>query len=124
MNKRTEHMKMVNKLRSIVTVSIINFLDELEDGTGGDFDGFNDWDIEDSYKLKGQLNSYRAQKIAEFLGKRINKQKLTKYSKPKGYQYSMSNKDITNWLTENSNQIYRYINFSIRVNTGDRRSLY
>lgn len=121
MNKRTEHMKMVNKLRSIVTVSIINFLDELEAGTGGDFD---DWDIKDGYRLKGQLNSYRAQNIAEFLGKRINKQKLTKYSKPKGYQYSMSNKDIINWLTENSNQIYRYVNFSIRVNTGDRRSLY
>ena len=82
MNKRSENMSKVNSLRSQVTKAMIDLLDELEEGTGGDYHGFDEWDIKRSIIIKGQLNSYRAQKIAQFLGRTISKQKLLKYAKP------------------------------------------
>ena len=122
MNKRSENMKKVNTLRSEVTTAMIYLLDELEDGTGGDYDGFNSWGIKEAYKLKGQLNSYRAQKIAQFLGKTISKQKLLKYAKPKGYVYSLSNQEITQWLKDNQHALLKYSAFNIGVMTAGQKS--
>ena len=121
MNKRSENMKKVNTLRSEVTTAMIYLLDELEDGTGGDYDGFTEWDIKDHQELKGQLNSYRAQKIAQFLGRTISKQKLLKYAKPKGYEYSLTNKDISNWLESNKDALLKYSSFNIAVMTNGQR---
>ena len=122
MNKRSENMKKVNTLRSEVTTAMIYLLDELEDGTGGDYDGFNSWGIKEAYKLKGQLNSYRAQKITQFLGKTISKQRLLKYAKPKGYIYTLSNQDIAQWLEDNQQALLKYSKFNIGVMTGGQRS--
>ena len=122
MNKRSENMKKVNTLRSEITTAMIYLLDELEDGTGGDYDGFNSWGIKEVYKLKGQLNSYRAQKIAQFLGKTISKQKLLKYAKPKGYVYSLSNQEITQWLKDNQHALLKYSAFNIGVMTAGQKS--
>ena len=122
MNKRSENMKKVNTLRSEVTTAMIYLLDELEDGTGGDYDGFDSWDIKEADKLKGQLNSYRAQKIAQFLGKTISKQKLLKYAKPKGYVYSLSNQEITQWLKDNQHALLKYSAFNIGVMTAGQKS--
>ena len=121
MNKRSENMKKVNTLRSEVTTAMIYLLDELEDGTGGDYQGFDSWDIKEAYKLKGQLNSYRAQKISQFLGKTISKQKLLKYAKPKGYVYALSNQDITQWLEDNQHALLKYSSFNIGVMTDGQR---
>ena len=122
MNKRAENMKKVNRLRSEVTTAMIYLLDELEDGTGGDYDGFNSWDIKGAHKLKGQLNSYRAQKIAQFLGRTISKQKLLKYTKSKDYVYSFSNQDITQWLESNKDALIKYSSFNIGVMTSGQIS--
>ena len=122
MNKRSENMKKVNHLRSEVTRAIFDLLDELEEGTGGDYEGFDHWDIIGHKELKGQLNSYRAQKIAQFLGKNISKQKLFKYVKPKGYMYSLTNKDITDWLEDNRENLLRYSTFNIQIMTYGQRS--
>ena len=122
MNKRSENMSKVNSLRSQVTKAMIDLLDELEEGTGGDYDGFDEWDIEESIIIKGQLNSYRAQKIAEFLGRTISKQKLLKYAKPEGYMYSLTNQDITNWLEDNKVGLLKYSTFNIEVMTNGQRS--
>lgn len=122
MNKRSENMKMVNDLRSEVTRSMIDLLDELEEGKGGDYDGFNGWSIKDYQQLKGLLNSYRAQKIAQFLGKNISKQKLLKYVKPKDYVYSLTNKELDDWLDKNSRGLHRYLSFNTRVMTKGKRS--
>ena len=113
MSKRAENMSRVNDLRSKVTSAMISLLDELEEGTGGDYYGFTEWDIKDHQELKGQLNSYRAQKIAQFLGRTISKQKLLKYAKPKGYEYSLTNKDISNWLESNKDALLKYSSFNI-----------
>ena len=121
MNKRSENMKKVNTLRSEITTAMIYLLDELEEGTGGDYDGFDSWDIKEADKLKGQLNSYRAQKIAQFLGKTISKQKLLKYAKPKGYVYSLSNQDIAQWLEDNQQALLKYSKFNIGVITGGQK---
>lgn len=115
-------MSKVNTVRSGVTRAIIDLLDELEEGTGGDYDGFDEWGIEESIIIKGQLNSYRAQKIAEFLGRTISKQKLLKYAKPKGYMYSLTNQDITNWLENNKVGLLKYSTFNIEVMTNGQRS--
>ena len=122
MNRRSENMRKVNTLRSEVTTAMIYLLDELEDGTGGDYDGFDSWDIKEAYKLEGQLNSYRAQKIAQFLGRTISKQRLLKYAKPKGYVYILSNQDITRWLKDNQKALLRYSAFNIGVMTAGKRS--
>lgn len=121
MSKRTENMSRVNDLRSKVTRAMVSLLDELEEGTGGDYDGFTEWDIKDHQELKGQLNSYRAQKIAQFLGRTISKQKLLKYAKLKGYEYSLTNKDISNWLESNKDALLKYSSFNIAVMTNDQR---
>lgn len=121
MSKRAENMSRVNDLRSKVTRAMISLLDELEEGTGGDYDGFTEWDIKDHQELKGQLNSYRAQKIAQFLGRTISKQKLLKYAKPKGYEYSLTNKDISNWLESNKDALLKYSSFNIAVMTNGQR---
>lgn len=122
MNKRAENMRKVNRLRSEVTTAMIYLLDELEDGTGGDYDGFNSWDIKEAHKLKGQLNSYRAQKIAQFLGRTISKQKLLKYTKPKDYVYYLSNQDIAQWLEINKDALIQYSSFNIGVMTSGQIS--
>ena len=122
MNKRSENMKKVNTLRSEITTAMIYLLDELEEGTGGDYDGFDSWDIKEADKLKGQLNSYRAQKIAQFLGRTISKQKLLKYAKPKGYVYSLSNQEITQWLKDNQHALLKYSAFNIGVMTASQKS--
>ena len=121
MSKRAENMSRVNDLRSKVTRAMVSLLDELEEGTGGDYDGFTEWDIKDHQELKGQLNSYRAQKIAQFLGRTISKQKLLKYAKPKGYEYSLTNKDISNWLESNKDALLKYSSFNIAVMTNGHR---
>jgi len=121
MSKRSENMSRVNDLRSKVTRAMVSLLDELEEGTGGDYDGFTEWDIKDHQDLKGQLNSYRAQKIAQFLGRTISKQKLLKYAKPKGYEYSLTNKDISNWLESNKDALLKYSSFNIAVMTNGHR---
>ena len=121
MSKRAENMSRVNDLRSKVTSAMISLLDELEEGTGGDYDGFTEWDIKNDQELKGQLNSYRAQKIAQFLGRTISKQKLLKYAKPKGYEYSLTNKDISNWLESNKDALLKYSSFNIGVMTNGHR---
>lgn len=121
MNKRSGNMKKVNTLRSDTTTAMIYLLDELEDGTGGDYQGFNSWDIKEAHKLKGQLNSYRAQNIAQFLGRTISKQKLLKYAKPRGYVYSLSNQDIVQWLKDNQDALLKYSAFNIGVMTGGQR---
>lgn len=115
-------MSKVNSLRSQVTSAIIDLLDELEEGTGGDYDGFDYWDIKKSIIIKGQLNSYRAQKIAQFLGRTISKQKLLKYAKPKGYTYSLTNQDITHWLEANKVGLLKYSTFNIEIMTNGRKS--
>ena len=122
MNKRSDNMKKVNSLRSDVTFAMLYLLDDLENGTGGDYYGFTEWDIKDHQELKGQLNSYRAQKIAQFLGRTISKQKLLKYAKPKGYTYSLTNQDITQWLEDNKVGLLRYSAFNIGVLTEGQRS--
>lgn len=121
MNRRAENMRRVNDLRSRVTLAMIALLDELEDGTGGDYFGFTHWGIKNHRELKGQLNSYRAQKIAQFLGKTISKQKLSKYSKPKGYEYSLTNQDINHWLESNKDALLDYSSFNVGVATGGQR---
>ncbi len=115
-------MKKVNTLRSEVTTAMIYLLDELEDGTGGDYYGFDNWGVKEAYQLKGQLNSYRAQKISQSLGRTISKQRLLKYAKPKGYVYTLSNQDITQWLKDNQEALLKYSTFNIEVTTTGQRS--
>lgn len=52
---------------------MLALLAELDNGTGGDFDGFSKFGIKYSGQMQGRINSYRAQKIAKYLGKNISK---------------------------------------------------
>ena len=73
MATRSAHMKKVNTQRSAEVAAMIDFLSDLDNGTGGDYDGFDSFGIESSVQLRGQINSYRAGKIAKLLGKNLNK---------------------------------------------------
>ena len=82
-NKRSINMKRVSATRSAEVKAMLDLLRELDDGTAGDFGGFSEFKIEYTRGMKGRINSYRAQKIAKFLGKNISKSHLIKFSKDK-----------------------------------------
>lgn len=94
---------------------MIDFLSDLDNGTGGDYDGFNSFGIESSIQLRGQINSYRAGKIAKLLGKNLNKNHLKRFIKGDGYNYSMTAKEVDDFVNSNLNGITKYWNFSKSV---------
>lgn len=73
MNNRAKNMKRVSATRSAEVQAMLALLLELDNGTGGDFDGFEKFGIQYSGQMRGRINSYRAQKIAKYLGKNISK---------------------------------------------------
>ena len=83
MANRSENMKLVNKIRSAEVTAMLDLLRELDNGTGGDFGGFIQFGMSNHYDMEGRINSYRAQKIAKYLGKNISKSHLIKFSKDK-----------------------------------------
>ena len=66
-------MKRVSVTRSAEVQAMLALLVELDNGTDGDFDGFENFGIQFSQQMRGRINSYRAQKIAKYLGKNISK---------------------------------------------------
>jgi Ca2+-binding EF-hand superfamily protein len=73
MSNRAKNMRRVSATRSAEVQAMLALLLELDNGTGGDFDGFSKFGIQYSGQMKGRINSYRAQKIAKYLGKNISK---------------------------------------------------
>lgn len=73
MSNRAKNMKRVSVTRSAEVQAMLALLLELDNGTGGDFDGFSKFGIQYSGQMQGRINSYRAQKIAKYLGKNISK---------------------------------------------------
>ena len=101
MTSRSVNMKRINKLRSAEVTAMLDFLIALDNGSDGDFDGFNSFNIESSELLKGQINSYRAEKIAKLLGKTVSKKHLKILSKPVGYNYLMTSKEVDKFVNSN-----------------------
>ena len=66
-------MRRVSATRTAEVQAMLALLTELDNGTGGDFDGFTKFGIQYSGQMQGRINSYRAQKIAKYLGKNISK---------------------------------------------------
>lgn len=83
MANRSENMKLVNKIRSAEVTAMLDLLRDLDNGTGGDFGGFIQFGINNDHDMKGRINSYRAQKIAKYLGKNLSKSHLIRFSKDK-----------------------------------------
>ena len=73
MNNRAKNMRRVSATRTAEVQAMLALLAELDNGTGGDFDGFSKFGIKYSQQMKRRINSYRAQKIAKYLGKNISK---------------------------------------------------
>lgn len=73
MNNRAINMKRVSVTRSAEVQAMLALLTDLDNGTDGDFDGFEKFGIQYSQQMRGRINSYRAQKIAKYLGKNISK---------------------------------------------------
>ena len=115
MATRSTHMKRVNILRSTEVAAMIDFLSDLDSGTGGDYDGFNSFGIKLSIQLRGQINSYRAGKIAQLLGKNLNKKHLKKFIKGNDYNYSMTAKEVDDFVNSNLEGFIEYWNFSKNV---------
>lgn len=112
MATRSAHMRRVNIQRSAEVAAMIDFLSDLDDGTGGDYDGFDSFGIELSQQLKGQINAYRAGIIAGLLGKNLNKNHLKRFIKGHGYNYSMTAKEVIDFVNSNLEGIVNYWNFS------------
>ena len=83
MSSRSENMRKVNAVRSAEVKAMLDLLRELDNGTGGDFGGFDEFGFKYERSIKGRINSYRAQKIAVFLDKNISKSHLIQFSKDK-----------------------------------------
>lgn len=76
-------MRKVNAVRSAEVKAILDLLRELDTGGEGDLEGFKYYGIKDNLAMKNRINSYRAQKIANAIGKNISKSHLMKFSKDK-----------------------------------------
>lgn len=76
-------MKRLSIARTTEVNTMLNLLMDLDEGTDGDYMGFEESRIAYVAEMKGRINSYRAQKIARFLGKNISKSHLVKFSKNK-----------------------------------------
>ena len=118
MATRSTHMRRVNIQRSAEVAAMIDFLSDLDDGTGGDYDGFDSFGIELSQQLKGQINAYRAGKIAQLLGKNLNKNHLKRFIKRDCYNYSLTAKDVDNFVNSNLEGFMEYWNFSKNIYVG------
>lgn len=112
MATRSAHMRGVNIQRSAEVAAMIDFLSDLDNGTGGDYDGFDSFGIKLSQQLKGQINAYRARKIALLLGKNLNKNHLKRFIKGHGYNYSMTAKEVDNFVNFNLEGFMKYWEFS------------
>lgn len=112
MNDRSTNIKKVNAVRSAETVAMIDFLMALETGEG-DYGGFSEFNIKKRMNI-GQLNSYRAQKIAAYFNKNVSKKHLLIFSKDKDYVYRLTNSDIATYLEEHDKELRSYYNFYVR----------
>ena len=92
MSSRSENMRKVNAVRSAEVKALLDLLRELDKGGDGDLEGFKYYGIKQNQAMKGRINSYRAQKIANAIGKNISKSHLMKFSKDKAL---MTVKDFT-----------------------------
>ncbi len=115
MANRSTNMKRVNKIRSAEVDAMLDLLRELDSGTYGDYGGFDSFGIESSEKLKGEINSYRAERLAKLLGKNISKTQLVKFAKNVNHNYSMSSKDFNEFINLNLDSFKNYWNFSKNV---------
>ena len=97
MNNRAINMKRVSVTRSAEVQAMLALLLELDNGTGGDFDGFSKFGIQYSGQMQGRINSYRAQKIAKYLGKNISKGHLVDLfaKKKRNLEGNQSNKKMS-----------------------------
>ena len=112
MSTRSIHMQKVNMMRSAEVTAMIDFLSHLDNGTDGDYDGFKSFGIESNKKLKGQINAYRAGKIAKLLGKNLNKNHLKRFIKGDDYSYSMTAKEVDDLVNSNLEGLMKYWKFS------------
>jgi hypothetical protein len=115
MNNRSKNMKRVSATRSAEVKAMLSLLYDLDEGNEGDLEGFESFGIKDSYKMKGRINSYRAQKIANKLGKNISKTHLIKFSKDKylliindSIYNDKDSLSIDGFLDVNSDALIRY----------------
>lgn len=116
MTKRSTNMKKVNSVRSAKTAAIIDFLLAIETGEG-DYGGFGVFNIKTI--RSGQLNSYRAQKIANYFDKSISKKHLSIFSKNATYTYQLTNADIAAYLKIYDKELRFYLNFYIQSYVND-----
>lgn len=123
MANRSENMKKLNKIRSAEVVAMLDLLVDLDKGNGGDIGGFDSFGITDYKLMRGRINSYRAMKIANHLGKNINKNRLLEFKKDKDLLRindladSSNNKKVSidEFLKENSDALNLY--YSILKNS-------
>lgn len=116
MSNRAKNMKRVSVTRSAEVQAMLALLLELDNGTGGDFDGFSKFGIQYSGQMQGRINSYRAQKIAKYLGKNISKGHLVDlFSKKKRtLEGNQSNKkmSVDEFITMNERGLLLYWKYS------------
>jgi hypothetical protein len=115
LNNRSKNIKRVTATRSAAVKAMLSLLRDLDTGNGGDLEGFEYYGIKDSYKMEGRINSYRAQKIANRLGKNISKKHLVDFSKDRDLlaknDLAYSGKDslnINEFLDINSDALIQY----------------
>ena len=127
MSSRSENMRKVNAVRSAEVKAMLDLLKELDNGTGGDFGGFDEFGFKYYASMRGRINSYRAQKIAVFLDKNISKSHLIQFSKDKhvliekdklkvfnksGEYVAISNTTIKEFIDINKESLLEYWRYS------------
>lgn len=118
MNKRSENMKKVVATRSAEVKAMLDLITDLDQGKEGELDGFRSFGIKYNEAMKDRINSYRAKKIANYLGKNISKSHLVKFSKHNNLSAShdlthngKQRISIDEFLNINSDALAKYYSF-------------
>lgn len=104
MDNRRRNMQRYNAIRSARVEAMINMINDIDHGAYE----LGSLGIRDSYRLEGEVNSYRAMQIAQYFNVNVSKGKLTQFSKPKDHQYRFTASELINYIDEHFDAFINY----------------
>lgn len=104
MDNRRRNMQRYNAIRSAHVEAMINMINDIDHGAYE----LRSLGVRDSYRLEGQVNSYRAMQIAQYFNVNVSKSKLTQFSKSKDNEYRLTASELINYIDGNFDAFVNY----------------
>ena len=104
MDNRRRNMQRYNAIRSARVEAMIDMINDIDHGAYE----LASLGVRDSYRLEGQINSYRAMQVAQYFNVNVSKSKLTQFSKPKDNEYRFTASELINYIDEHFDAFINY----------------